>query len=262
MWPNSFSETGKHEDNCILCRYNHLYILDCEDRLRVSSSSNSSSNTIMAPKAPVPDFPLRLLTLLLFIPAFPFLLAHGIVAEYVLPALGLIPMSLSAVSGIAHLTGRVSKNSGWGCVADFWIAGFLIAILIPSWITMAEGYHYTRRDGLVAAYGTVPMMVALYVVLPLMRLSASSLLTRILAASTPTSLSALSGRSRGSRGRRDVRTVMEICGPRRRRRARGMGRFRCGTRRKDGLVGGLRMMLTMVMMELRKGRVRMMRRRS
>lgn len=174
MWFNSRS---KHEDHCTLCRYNHLYILDCDDRLPVSSASNttasSSSNTshiTIMPSLPnkpaVPDLSLRLLTLLLFIPAFAFLLAHGIAAEYVLPALGLLPMSLSAVSGIVHLTGRVPKNSSWGCVADFWIAGFLIAILIPSWITMAEGYHYTRRDGLVAAYGTVPMMVALYVSLP------------------------------------------------------------------------------------------------
>ncbi|KAK4617951.1 uncharacterized protein CLAFUR5_11538 [Fulvia fulva] len=54
------------------------------------------------------DRMLRNVTIWMWLPAFPFLLAHGIMTNQLRPVLGIIPVTFSAISGLVHVSGRAS----------------------------------------------------------------------------------------------------------------------------------------------------------
>ncbi|EME47054.1 hypothetical protein DOTSEDRAFT_69135 [Dothistroma septosporum NZE10] len=107
------------------------------------------------------DRSLRFQCLLLWIPAFAFLLPHGIETEQLAPVLGIIPMTISLLASIAHLSGRAQTRST-NISLDVLIAASLIFILIPGWVMMAEGACWkctNIRTVMVGTYGTAAMML-------------------------------------------------------------------------------------------------------
>lgn len=102
---------------------------------------------------------LRLITVLLWFPTFAMLLAHGISAHEVLPALCIIPMTVSMVVSLIAMTGRYSKC--FVAVIDVFAATSLIATLIPTWVAMqnmADRRYYGSRFLILATYATVPVI--------------------------------------------------------------------------------------------------------
>lgn len=115
------------------------------------------------------DRNLRLLTIVGWIPAVAFLLPHGIITEMMCPVLGIIPMTFSALAGLAHLAGKAKSRAG-NIVLDLFCACFLISILIPGWLFIASqedlNYYYARwynvaGMAMLGTYGMVPMIINL-----------------------------------------------------------------------------------------------------
>ncbi|KAK5130582.1 hypothetical protein LTR08_001901 [Meristemomyces frigidus] len=102
------------------------------------------------------DHPFRLLTVLAWIPAFALSLPHG-VRGHLFPALGILPMTFSACTGLVHLANQ-AKSRGVNIAMDVFCACFLIAILVPSWITLSSGWEDSGVTVL-GTYGTAPMMM-------------------------------------------------------------------------------------------------------
>ncbi|KAK1058515.1 hypothetical protein LTR74_013319 [Friedmanniomyces endolithicus] len=112
-----------------------------------------------------PSHPLRLLTLLLWIPAFAFLLPYGIITEEICPTLAIAPMTFSAATATVHLAGK-AKSRPANILLDLFVALFLLGALIPGWVLMASAHgRYGWRGWpmgttMVGTYGTVPVMVS------------------------------------------------------------------------------------------------------
>ncbi|KAI7542522.1 hypothetical protein KC331_g7928 [Hortaea werneckii] len=94
---------------------------------------------------------------------FALLLAHGATQAVLLPALGIIPMTLSSLTGLIHLRGILDGFRLTTLLLDFFCAAFLFALLMPSWLVIARRYGHWYGAGtiMLAAYGTVPLMVQL-----------------------------------------------------------------------------------------------------
>lgn len=105
---------------------------------------------------------LRLITILAWIPAFALGLPHGLTAHSPpCPAIGIIPMSISACLGITHLAKKTKYRSA-NIAMDLFCACFLISVLIPSWIFLT--WRDLSMDGrlrVLGTYATVPMMLNL-----------------------------------------------------------------------------------------------------
>ena len=142
-----------------------------------------------------PDRTLRIITIVAFIPALALLTPSGVVTARPLPAIGLVPMAMSLVVSMAAL-GSKKSSSRMRPMADSIVAVSLMivmvfrsvhslsrikerndGILLPacktdlysyrsSWITLAENYWLSAGSAMLCAYGIVPMMVNLYVDLP------------------------------------------------------------------------------------------------
>ncbi|RMY59932.1 hypothetical protein D0863_11763 [Hortaea werneckii] len=99
---------------------------------------------------------------------FALLLAHGATQAVLLPALGIIPMTLSSLTRLIHYRGILDDFRLTTLFLDFFCAAFLFALLMPSWLVIARdyGYYYGAGTIMLATYGTVPLMVQLYVSLP------------------------------------------------------------------------------------------------
>ena len=99
---------------------------------------------------------------------FGLLLAHGVTQAVLLPVLGIIPMTLSSLTGLIHLRGILDDFRLTTLFLDFFCAAFLFALLMPSWLVIARdyGYYYGAGTIMLATYGTVPLMVQLYVLAP------------------------------------------------------------------------------------------------
>ncbi|KAK0274453.1 hypothetical protein LTR35_011607 [Friedmanniomyces endolithicus] len=112
-----------------------------------------------------PSHPIRLLTLLLWIPAFAFLLPYGIITEEICPTLAIAPMTFSAAIATLHLAGK-AKSRPANILLDLFVALFLLGALIPGWVSMASEHGRYGWRGLpmgttmVGTYGTVPVMVS------------------------------------------------------------------------------------------------------
>jgi hypothetical protein len=107
------------------------------------------------------DRALRIITILLWIPSFAFLLPYGIDSSEVFPALGIVPMTVSAFVSILHLYHLVPSPK-LSMMLEFACGLFQIGFLIPSWAIMSSGYMWGGK-GLVmlGSYGTAPMMIVL-----------------------------------------------------------------------------------------------------
>lgn len=109
------------------------------------------------------DRVLRLITVVGWIPAMAFSIAHGVIASTIFPALGTIPMSFSCITGLVHLTGYAKRRSA-NILMDLFVACFLISILVPTWVKMADGSHWWYPGPgvvMLGTYGTMPMMISL-----------------------------------------------------------------------------------------------------
>ncbi|KAI6796922.1 hypothetical protein KC332_g16814 [Hortaea werneckii] len=94
---------------------------------------------------------------------FALLLAHGATQAVLLPVLGIIPMTLSSLTGLIHFRGKLDGFGLTTLLLDFFCAAFLFALLMPSWLVIARSYGYRYGAGtiMLATYGTVPLMVQL-----------------------------------------------------------------------------------------------------
>ncbi|KAI7174484.1 hypothetical protein KC316_g6183 [Hortaea werneckii] len=94
---------------------------------------------------------------------FALLLAHGATQAVLLPVLGIIPMTLSSLTGLIHYRGILDDFRLTTLFLDFFCAAFLFALLTPSWLVIARdyGYYYGAGTIMLATYGTVPLMVQL-----------------------------------------------------------------------------------------------------
>lgn len=111
---------------------------------------------------------LRRTTIFSFPAAFILLLIHGISAQLAFPALGLLPLAVSAFLGVfilnrdrvAALGSPIQSLTPYNIfVSDIVIAASLLAFLIPSWIMLTEAHP--RGLIVLGTYGTVFMMVDL-----------------------------------------------------------------------------------------------------
>ena len=117
------------------------------------------------PPSPVDRF-LRAAMVIDFFVSFALLFPHGIWGSQAMPAIGIIPYFFSSVVGIVALCNRL--RSRFVCVwLDNLLAIFSIAILVPSWVNMAEGsscrWSSLPEPTMLASYGTAPLMLNLYV---------------------------------------------------------------------------------------------------
>lgn len=123
-------------------------------------NDNSMSSTVF----------LRRVTILSFAPAFFVLLIHGISSGWAFPALGILPLAVSAVLGamllhrdrVAALGSPVQALSPENIFyADTALAVWYIAFLIPTWAFL--GRPWRRETIILGTYGSVFLMVNLCV---------------------------------------------------------------------------------------------------
>jgi hypothetical protein len=93
-------------------------------------SSTKMETPPSAPEDGRSDRQLRIFTIAAIIPAFALLVPSGVITYQPLPAIGLVPMAMSALLGLAALAGRNMSSYGrtW---ADIIVAISLLAVLIP-----------------------------------------------------------------------------------------------------------------------------------
>lgn len=105
---------------------------------------------------------LRAITVLAFVPAVALLIPHGILTKDFCPAIGLVPAFLSFCFSIVRITNK-AKSRRANISIDAFIAAFLVGTLIPGWVLIARDWDTSKA--LVGAYGTMPLMMDLYVIL-------------------------------------------------------------------------------------------------
>ena len=84
------------------------------------------------------DRTLRLVTCLVFIPAFGVLVPFGATRGHVVPPLGLIPMGFSALWALVQVNHR-PKQRGINMFIELFITAFLFAIIVPSLLIVRHG---------------------------------------------------------------------------------------------------------------------------
>ena len=103
---------------------------------------------------------LRLITALGWLLSFPLLVAHGADTHMLFPALSLVPMTVSSVYGLIHMS--VKSKIWWlNASMDALIATFLFAMLVPGWIFMAQRWRNAHTTAILGSYGTAPLMLNL-----------------------------------------------------------------------------------------------------
>lgn len=130
-------------------------------------NDNSMSSTVI----------LRRITILSFAPAFFILLIHGVGSSWAFPALGILPLAVSAVLGalllhrdrVAALGSPIQALSpGNIFYADSALALWYFAFLIPTWVFLGRPSH--EEYIILGTYGSVFLMVNLSVSLIYFRL--------------------------------------------------------------------------------------------
>lgn len=125
---------------------------------------------------------LRVLATADFLPAFPLLLAHGIVSHSVVPAIGLVPLAFSAGTSLFILlrwnrsktsnpeeqspqqeTGDEETSDGLShpilvFAFDVTLAAALLVVLVFSWLRSAQ---FNGQQATLSAYATIPLLVNL-----------------------------------------------------------------------------------------------------
>lgn len=157
---------------------NRLYGQGCNDNDNTQrqrqhhSGSNAlispSSIATMADEEDTPYHPrihssLRVLTTLSFIPAFPLCVAHGVLSHLPAPAVGLVPLAVSAAGSVVLIRSTADDVGGSdgrspNPLAIFFFdvvtAAALMVVLVFTWITK-EG---TPGLSMLAAYATIPLL--------------------------------------------------------------------------------------------------------
>lgn len=112
---------------------------------------------------------LRRVTILLFPPAFLILLIHGVSSSWAFPALGILPLAVSAVLGalllhrdrVAALGSPVQALTPENIFyADTILVIWYLAFLIPTWVFL--GRPSDEEIIILGTYGSVFLMVNLY----------------------------------------------------------------------------------------------------
>jgi len=110
--------------------------------------------------------PLRLATVLSFIPAFPLCLVHGVISHEPVPAIGLLPLAFSAAMGIVLCQSpqRRSRVSHPAAIftADVVLAAGLMVVLVFTWIVSPHSRYWPPSNAslsMLAAYATMPLLV-------------------------------------------------------------------------------------------------------
>jgi hypothetical protein len=127
--------------------------------IQLDDNNNDNHQTIPLPSSS--SKPLRILTILSWVPMFALSLPHNMNNPVmILPALGILPMTLSACSGILHLTGRKPPSRGISVAIDFFVGCFLLAVFVASCDMLAGTGHAVAADQVVlGTLGAAPMMV-------------------------------------------------------------------------------------------------------
>lgn len=125
-------------------------------------NDNTMSSTVL----------LRRITILSFLPAFLILLIHGVKSSWAFPALGILPLAVSAVLGalLLHRDRVAAVGSAIQALspanifyADTVLAVWYFAFLIPTWLFL--GRPWDRGLIILGTYGSVFLMVNLFVCL-------------------------------------------------------------------------------------------------
>lgn len=112
---------------------------------------------------------LRRVTILSFPPAFLILLIHGVSSSWAFPALGILPLAVSAVLGalllhrdrVAALGSPVQALTPENIFyADTTLVIWYLAFLIPTWVFL--GRPSDEEIIILGTYGSVFLMVNLY----------------------------------------------------------------------------------------------------
>jgi len=162
--------------NCKLCRLNQLFVLNHDSHLygsETTPSKVSPANMASEAKNRNIDRTLRFISLWIWCPAIVILLPHGILTKQVFPALGILPMTLSAVGSVVHITvlhlgyRKASRGCSAELLFDFFSAVFHIAVLITTWILISEyncswrrgNFYCTPRMVMLGTTGTMFMII-------------------------------------------------------------------------------------------------------
>ncbi|KAH6659304.1 hypothetical protein BKA67DRAFT_10211 [Truncatella angustata] len=110
---------------------------------------------------------LRRLAIIQFPFAFILLLAHGLASNKALPAIGLLPLSLSALlsalilyrDNVSALGSSVQALTASNLLyLDILLAFFQLSLLIPTWIQLSNSWYHASLV-ILGTYGSVFMMV-------------------------------------------------------------------------------------------------------
>jgi hypothetical protein len=123
----------------------------------------SNASTMDPHPTPLTDRGFRVIMAIGFFPALGMLLPYSIICDNIVPAFGLIPMSLSSLVSAIALT-RLNVIPRW---LDFWVDAFLalslFGLLLPSWLTLGNYGWQGSSLVVLGAYGTTPLTVNLYI---------------------------------------------------------------------------------------------------
>nr|POE71841.1 hypothetical protein CFP56_11717 [Quercus suber] len=108
------------------------------------------------------DRTLRQILMVTWIPAFAFLLAHGIISGKVVPVLSIIPMTFSVVTSAIYLLSHKTHSSNLAAFADTFIVAFLVGTLAPGWVMLSD-WRSDPSTIIVGTYGTAPCLVNLVI---------------------------------------------------------------------------------------------------
>lgn len=137
--------------------------------------------------------PLRIVTIVTFLPAFALCVAHGVVTGNHVPAVGLVPLAFSSGVGIFLLarhakkrrqiegegggSGEEQRHDGTGVepqleehslthsvlvfAVDAILAAALMVVLVFTWIHNSTSRRGGNKMVMLAAYATIPLLVNL-----------------------------------------------------------------------------------------------------
>ena len=117
---------------------------------------------------------LRFMTVWSWIPAMALLIPFGVITETLLPALGLVPLTISAVFGLAKIYGfikddyRVHAVTIYAATMDGLIAVLLLGMTIPGILVVIQESGSSWRYGadplpMLGCFALFPLILNMYV---------------------------------------------------------------------------------------------------
>ena len=111
------------------------------------------------------DRVLRRITVYTSAPGILLLIVHTLLTRRIVPIFGIIPMVISACSGLVHSSTRAA-NVTTSAAIDIFIALYL-GTVVSQLVIFVHGYHGWCGHGdemMLAAYGTVPLIINWYAI--------------------------------------------------------------------------------------------------